>query len=794
VLDALQFDAPDKSAFAKLDEKAQKRVLTFSDRCQLTLALGRECFDDLPDPMQARIRGNLSNNAERWRRTQDTYREVAAGFDAAGLDYAVLKGFSHCPLFVPDPRHRPQGDIDFLLTPEQVDGAWDAALRLGYQPIAERDRHPTDHLPTMVRKTGWQWRGDLYDPEMPLSIELHFRFWNLKTERLAPEGLDCFWERRQGRELEGLRFTGLDPADMIAYSTLHILRHQLRGDPRLFHTYELAWLLHHHADDAELWSAWHESHDPSLRRLEAVCFALAQRWYACRLPDAAREEIERLPAEVNRWLELHAWSPVASMFHANKDELWLHWALLESRRDRIAVIRRRVVPERLPGPADAVHVPENQLTWRIRARGRVRYLQYVFARLWHHTRALPSLAWSAVRWFVPSLDLGPEYWRLLGSEAFFDFGMFVFFLLYNLYLLQLGFRENFLGLMSGLMTAASVAGSVLSVFAIRRFGMRATIIAAFGFTAGLCALRATITSGPVLLGLAALTGLTMSVWPIALAPAVAAVTNEKNRPRGFSLICASGISIGIFGSLAAGRLPGWIARLHWASSSIASYRAALLVGCAIVLLSLWPLSRVNMSKAAVATRGKLHRPSPIVLRFLIAMAVWNLATGTFNPFSNVFFARMHMPVENISYTFSAAQLAQVVAILSTPFVFRKFGTARSIYGMELATGVALLALAMAAGPMWGAVAYTGYMMFQYMSEPGMFTYLMESVAPGERNSASALNFLVTFAGQAIAAAVSGAMLARFGYPPVLAVGAAMCVAAALLFRVLLVKPGARSVG
>jgi predicted MFS family arabinose efflux permease len=135
-----------------------------------------------------------------------------------------------------------------------------------------------------------------------------------------------------------------------------------------------------------------------------------------------------------------------------------------------------------------------------------------------------------------------------------------------------------------------------------------------------------------------------------------------------------------------------------------------------------------------------------------------------------------------------------VAILCTPFVFRKFGTARSIYGMELATGVAMLALAMAAGPMWGAVAYTGYMMFQYMSEPGMFTYLMESVAPSERNSASALNFLVTFAGQAIAAAVSGAMLARFGYPPVLAVGAAMCVAAALLFRVLLVKPSARSVG
>ena len=37
----------------------------------------------------------------------------------------------------------------------------------------------------------------------------------------------------------------------------------------------------------------------------------------------------------------------------------------------------------------------------------------------------------------------------------------------------------------------------------------------------------------------------------------------------------------------------------------------------------------------------------------------------------------------------------------------------------------------------------------------MFTLLMDRVSIGERNSASALNFLVSFAGQAIAAAVAG---------------------------------------
>jgi predicted MFS family arabinose efflux permease len=771
-----------------MNEDAWQRALRFCEPAQLTLALGVECRDQLPDSMRRRVDQQLSNNAERWRRTQAGYREAAAAFDSEGLDHVVLKGFSHCPMFVADPRHRPQGDLDLLFPRDQVRHAQQVALHLGYEPIKESDEHPIDHLPSMSRKTGWVWQGEPYDPEMPLSLDLHFQLWNPGTERFLPKGLDCFWERRQSRELEGLRFTSFHPADAIAYSALHSLRHLLRGDARLFHIYELAKVLHHHADDTMFWEAWLELHDPSMRLLEAICFSLAESWFACGLPEAAREEMKRLPDDVKRWLATYPWSPIEALFWPNKDELWLHWALIDSRRDRVAMLRRRLLPEHLPGPFGATHVPKSQITWRMRVHNRGSYLKYLASRLWHHARALPSTVASAVRWFGAGLELGPEYWRLLVSEGFFDFGMFVFFFLYNLYLLKLGFRENFLGLMSGLMTAANIAGSILSVFAIRRFGMRRTLMAAFALSSGLSALRVLVTSQPALLALATVAGLAFSVWPVALAPVIASVTTEKSRARGFSFICASGISIGILGSLAAARLPGWLLRLHWASSSIASYRFALLIGCAIVLLSLWPLARVRMNDPPPPGERKLYRPSPMVLRFLIAMLVWNLGTGVFNPFTNVFFARMRMPLESIGSVFSAAQLAQVVAILCAPLFFRKFGTVRAICGMELATAVGLFALATAGGPVWAATAYTGFMMFQYMSEPGMFTLLMDSVPLGERNGASALNFLVSWAGQAVAASLAGWMLARFGYPPVLVAGAVICVAAAFLLRALFVKP------
>src|SRR5262249_12017005 len=149
------------------------------------------------------------------------------------------------------------------------------------------------------------------------------------------------------------------------------------------------------------------------------------------------------------------------------------------------------------------------------------------------------------------------------------------------------------------------------------------------------------------IGLAAIAGLVSAAWPVAYSPAVTQLTTEKSRPFGFSLICSAGIAIGIAGGLAAGRVPGWIAHLHLGSSGIESYRLALFSGCAFVLLSLVPLRGVDFG-AAQPDERKLHRPSPRLVRFLIAMAAWSLGTGALNPFFNVFFAQhIHLPVQQI---------------------------------------------------------------------------------------------------------------------------------------------------
>jgi len=181
----------------------------------------------------------------------------------------------------------------------------------------------------------------------------------------------------------------LHPVDTLGYTALHLLRHLLRGDVSPGQVYELARILDRHAGNGEFWALWGRWHSPRLQRMEAVAFELARTWFGCSAPAATPS---------SRWFRQFAWSPLATQFRPNKDELWLHLSLLESAADRRRVARQRLFPTRLPGPVDAVYLPE--MSWTRRWRKRLRYSAYVAGRAWRHATTLPRTLLTGVRWWV----------------------------------------------------------------------------------------------------------------------------------------------------------------------------------------------------------------------------------------------------------------------------------------------------------------------------------------------------------------------------------------------------------
>jgi hypothetical protein len=395
ILSALHFSDPREFALAGLSDAEWRAALEFSDRSQLTLPLRARAFDHLPQWLRDRTAENAARNRLRLARTEDLYRTLDARLRSHRVEYLALKGLTQCPHYGTPPELRVQYDIDLYVPREIVRRAGAAVVELGFESLAEIDHLPTDHLPPFIRKTGWEWRGDFFDPELPLAVELHYQFWNERTERLHVPDVAAFWERRTTRPVAGILMPVLGAADALGYTALHLLRHLLRGSARPFHIYEIAGFLERHADDGPFWRDWRGLHSPEFRKLEAVVFRLALEWFGCRLAPEPADEIANLPAATKAWFEHFATSPATAIFHPQKDELWLHLSLLESRRDRWSIARLRLFPINRPGPVDAIHVPASEMTLRRRALKWTRYAAHVSSRLWRHAAALPHAARSA---------------------------------------------------------------------------------------------------------------------------------------------------------------------------------------------------------------------------------------------------------------------------------------------------------------------------------------------------------------------------------------------------------------
>ncbi len=774
LLDGLNISNPSAEGLRRLRPGDWPALVAFCDRSQLTLVLGALHRSSLPPEVRRRIEEDASKNERKFARLKREFRAIAAALASRDIPFVVLKGFTHSPLFTPDPLLRAQGDIDLWCRADRVFDAYAALLALGYIPQSETENR---HLPPLVPARPWQWRGDYHDPELPIGVDLHYRLWDEKLERIRAPGVEEFWDRRIEVPFEGGAIQALAPADALAFAALHQLLHVLRGDARLQRAWEIASFLDRHASDEAFWNLWADLHPPALRRLECVVFRLSAAWFGGRLAPRVLDETGELPEPVRNWLDRRALDPVENLFTPNKNELWLHLALIDTRIGRLLVFRRRMFPLRLLHPIDE----SGDETAATVLQARAARWRWILGRAARHAALLPRTLDAGIQDWLANKGLDGVYPRFQLTALLYDFGAFIFYVLYNLYLIGLGLREDALGMISSAMTAGTMAGTVAAAILARRLGLRNAMLIAILGNAGTSVLRVLFLSRGALLASAFLAGALSSLWAVALFPAVAALSSERGRNFAFSLIFSFGIGAGILGGLAAGRL----AALPFIAGASPSLRPALLCACAVISLATLPALGLRFSNAPTAREANIFPRGPFVAGFLTALFVYSLATDLFNPFFNAYLSRsLHMSVQGVGAVFSVSQGLQVCAVLLAPAVLRRLGQVRGIASMQFASALGLAALA--AGPTAAAAAllYPVYMAFQYMSDPGISSLLMSGVREHTRGGASALNFLVSSLAGALAALAGGFAITHFGYPSTLSAAALLAAAGALLFGVL----------
>ena len=783
VLSALQFQGRRTEGLRTLTDVDWNDLLSRWDfhRCMVPLRL--TCGDEFPEWVRLNIDRRLEDNAARLERIKMDYSRFSDVARRVGASHLVIKGFAFWPGFVDHPRCRLQSDIDVYCPPESILCARDALMELGYEP--EKGHPLADHLPSMVPKSTWQWKGNYYDPEMPVSFDLHHSLWNERVMRLRVNGLDQFWLRRTDRQLEGITFPALTELDTFGYAALHLTRNVLRNQATAYQIYELARFLHLYASNQKFWEDWRATHDVSLRRLEAISCHSAALCFACQLPEEIEREIACLPAAVGAWFDRFSNLLLSRPFRPSKDFLWLHTSLVESVRERVSIIRERLLPTVLPSVeiADFQEGARSELMeTRAPLERRARFIAYLLSRLPFHLRMIPSTLWAGVRFWWSTKRFGQQFWNFFAVSFLFDLGMFIFFFLYNIYLLDRGFREDFIGLVASANTMGSVVSCIPSGILAQRAGLQKTMLICLMSSALLAGALAFLTSKQAILVVSFLLGASSTIWAVAMAPATARLTNDKNREIGFSLIFSSGIAVGLLGSVTASRMPGWLAHLYHSIAAVHAKQVTLLVGAAVVALGAWPAFRLQFDSPPIPEK-KTYPRNAFLFRFLLVVAVWSLAAGAFTPFYTVYFSQfLHMGLERIGMVTSISQILQALAILAAPFMIKKYGLISGIVYMQLATAISLGWLAMARTIPTAVALYIAYTALQWMSEPAIYSLLMSQVAPSEQAGASALNFLVISLAQAFASAAAGASFLRFGYPEVLGTAAVVALAAAILFR------------
>ena len=345
VVEALRFNGRSPERLRTIRDEDWPALLAWCDDRQVTLLLHALYADELPDAVQQRMSLNRDRYAARFARLESELAEIVDALDRRRIQFVLLKGITHAPALTPHPLLRAQGDIDLWFAGDAVQDARRALTDLGYAPGR---RHPARddrrHLTPMARPSAWKWRGDMFDPEMPIHVEAHYQLWSDHAEHISIPGQTDFWNRRTVRDFGGRSISVLCPPDLLGFAALHFLLHLLHGDLPLQRAWEIAHFLHENACDEAFWGRWRQLHSPSLRRLEVLAFAIVQIWFHCDVNDCVRRETHALADGVRLWLDHFALSPLRQRSDPNKDELWLHLALIPSVAGRARVLFRRLFP------------------------------------------------------------------------------------------------------------------------------------------------------------------------------------------------------------------------------------------------------------------------------------------------------------------------------------------------------------------------------------------------------------------------------------------------------------------
>lgn len=358
-------------------------------------------------------------------------------------------------------------------------------------------------------------------------------------------------------------------------------------------------------------------------------------------------------------------------------------------------------------------------------------------------------------------------YQLLGALQAGTFG-----LLFNLYLLALGRREDLIGLLAGINTLSLSFAALVAGQLVRRWGLRPMLTGGF-LLASLSLLgQALSTAEPLLIMFSVTTGFGYAMTQSLQMPLLAEYVTSEERSTAAALISAIATLSTTVGTLVGGFLPGLLGRTGL--ELVARDRTALIAAVSIGIFGVVPLMRLSGGaspipqtySAAIGTsqddelRSRVRR---LVRQYAAATALISLGAGAFLPFVNVYLAKLGSPPGAIGGFLSAVGATGAVLGLLAPTLARFIGRERLSVLMRMAPIVPALALIFLPSIPLVVITYATRNIGAGMTWPIEASILNDRVHPRARAGAFGLRTAAWNLAWAFSSVISGQLIVRGGY-------------------------------
>jgi MFS family permease len=374
---------------------------------------------------------------------------------------------------------------------------------------------------------------------------------------------------------------------------------------------------------------------------------------------------------------------------------------------------------------------------------------------------------ARVRMFRPNARL------YLFTVIISGISMGVFRLLFNFYVLSLGFDEVLLG---RLVTTGSLTSLLVALPA--------------GYLADILGRKRSLVLGGILNGLGILgmvvfpreaafyafnvvIGFSQSIMAITMAPFLMENSGEEERTYLFSFGHGMQMVSAFAGNWVGGYLPGWFgAWLNVSSTDTVAYGWAVAAVAGLFVLGVVPLLFLQRNRMIGEARSvfapiRYAVENPMLLsKLVLPLLITSIGAGLLMPFMNVFFRVVHgQPDPVIGTLFAWGSLAMGIGLLAAPMLADRFGKIQVVV-VSQALSVPFLVLMGFVPWFWlSAGAYYVRLALMNLSNPVYQTFVMESVDPDARATVASLTSMAWSFGWALSPMISGELQVRYGFGP-----------------------------